>query len=64
MDIVGACCVQEEMGTRGSVITSRVIQPDLAIVFEGCPADDTCVEPYMVQTAIKKDDAAPCRRRN
>ncbi|MEG1972416.1 MAG: M42 family peptidase, partial [Oscillospiraceae bacterium] len=26
----------------------------IAIVFEGCPADDTCVEPYMVQTAIKK----------
>lgn len=54
VDIVGACCVQEEVGTRGSVITSRVVQPDLAIVFEGCPADDTCVEPYMVQTAIKK----------
>ena len=23
-------------------------------LFEGCPADDTCVEPYMVQTAIKR----------
>lgn len=54
VDIVGACASQEEVGTRGSQITSRVIQPDLAIVFEGCPADDTCVESYMVQTAIKK----------
>ena len=54
VDLVGACASQEEVGTRGSVITSRVIHPDLAIVFEGCPADDTCVEPYMVQTAIKK----------
>lgn len=54
VDIVGACAAQEEVGTRGSVVTSRVIQPDLAIVFEGCPADDTCVESYMVQTAIKK----------
>ena len=54
IDLVGACASQEEVGTRGSVITSRVIQPDLAIVFEGCPADDTCVEPYMVQTAIKR----------
>lgn len=54
VDLVGACASQEEVGTRGSVITSRMIHPDLAIVFEGCPADDTCVEPYMVQTAIKK----------
>lgn len=54
VDVVGACASQEEVGTRGSVITSRVIHPDLAIVFEGCPADDTCVEPYLVQTAIKK----------
>ena len=54
VDIVGACASQEEVGTRGSQITSRVIQPDLAIVFEGCPADDTCVEAYMVQTALKK----------
>ena len=53
-EVVGACASQEDVGTRGSVITSRVIHPDLAIVFEGCPADDTCVEPYLVQTAIKK----------
>lgn len=54
VDIIGACCSQEEVGTRGSVVTSRTVKPDIAIVFEGCPADDTCVEPYMVQTAIKK----------
>lgn len=54
VDLVGACASQEEVGTRGSVVTSRVISPDIAIVFEGCPADDTCVEPYMVQTAIKR----------
>lgn len=53
-DIVGACCSQEEVGTRGSVVTSRTVKPDIAIVFEGCPADDTCVEAYMVQTALKK----------
>ena len=35
-------------------MTAQVIKPDIAIVFEGCPADDTCVEPYMVQTAIKR----------
>lgn len=52
--MVGACCSQEEVGTRGSQVTCRTVHPDIAIVFEGCPADDTCVEAYMVQTAIKK----------
>ena len=54
VDVVGACAPQEEGGVRGATVTAQVIQPDLAIVFEGCPADDTCVEPYMVQTAIKR----------
>lgn len=54
VDIVGACASQEEVGTRGATVTAQVIRPDIAIVFEGCPADDTCVEPYMVQTAIKR----------
>ena len=54
VDIVGACASQEEVGVRGATVTAQVVQPDLAIVFEGCPADDTCVEPYMVQTAIKR----------
>ena len=53
VDIVGACAAQEEVGVRGATVTSQVIKPDIAIVFEGCPADDTCVEPYMIQTAIK-----------
>ena len=54
VDIVGACAAQEEVGVRGATVTAQVIKPDIAIVFEGCPADDTCVEPYMVQTAIKR----------
>ena len=54
VDVVGACAAQEEVGIRGATVTSQVIKPDIAIVFEGCPADDTCVEPYMVQTAIKR----------
>lgn len=54
VDVVGACAAQEEVGTRGATVTAQVIQPDIAIVFEGCPADDTCVESYMVQTAIKR----------
>ena len=54
VDITGACAVQEEVGTRGAAVTARTVKPDIAIVFEGCPADDTCVESYMVQTAIKR----------
>lgn len=54
VDIVGALSAQEEMGTRGAGVTARAVKPDIAIVFEGCPADDTVVEQYAVQTAIRK----------
>ncbi|MDD3213130.1 MAG: M42 family peptidase [Eubacteriales bacterium] len=54
VDVVGALSVQEEMGLRGATVTSRTVKPDIAIVFEGCPADDTVVEPCAVQTAIRK----------
>ena len=54
VDVTGAFAVQEEMGTRGAAVTASTVKPDLAIVFEGCPADDTVAEPYMVQTAIHK----------
>lgn len=52
-DVVAGFSVQEEVGTRGASVTSNHIKPDLAIVFEGCPADDTFSESYMIQTAIK-----------
>ncbi len=54
VDVVGAMAVQEEVGMRGANVTARTVKPDIAIVFEGCPADDTVVEPYMIQTAIRK----------
>lgn len=53
VDIIGAFAAQEEVGLRGAVVTSNTVKPDIAIVFEGTPADDTVVEKYMVQTAIK-----------
>jgi len=37
-----------------ATVTANTVKPDLAIVFEGCPADDTVAEPYMIQTAIHK----------
>ena len=40
VDVVGAFAAQEEVGTRGATVTAQQVQPDLAIVFEGSPADD------------------------
>ena len=54
VNVTGAWACQEEVGRRGASVTANHVKPDIAIVFEGCPADDTVVEPYMVQTAIKK----------
>jgi len=51
---VAAFAAQEEMGLRGATVTSRTIMPDLAICFEGSPADDTVVDAASIQTAIKK----------
>lgn len=54
VDVTGAFAVQEEMGMRGAAVTANRVKPDLAIVFEGCPADDTVAEPWLVQTAIRR----------
>ena len=35
-----AFAAQEEVGTRGATVTSQIVRPDLAIVFEGSPSDD------------------------
>ncbi|MBO4836626.1 MAG: M20/M25/M40 family metallo-hydrolase [Clostridia bacterium] len=54
VNVTGAMACQEEMGTRGASITARRVKPDIAIVFEGCPADDTVVESWLSQTALHK----------
>lgn len=54
VDVVSGFAVQEEVGVRGATVTAGHIRPDLAIVFEGCPADDTCVPDYAIQTGIKR----------
>ncbi|MCI8742087.1 MAG: M20/M25/M40 family metallo-hydrolase [Lachnospiraceae bacterium] len=40
VQVVGAFAAQEEVGMRGAAVTSQVVKPDLAIVFEGSPSDD------------------------
>ena len=52
IDVVGALSAQEEVGERGCMVTVNRIRPDAALVFEGCPADDTFGEPYAMQTKL------------
>jgi putative aminopeptidase FrvX len=54
VSITGAFAAQEEVGLRGATVTAQAVQPDIAISFEGCPADDTVVDSYAVQTALRK----------
>ena len=39
--VIGVAAVQEEVGCRGAQTASAVAQPDVAIILEGTPADDT-----------------------
>lgn len=45
---------QEEVGDRGIRTVMNQVKPDLAIVFEGCPADDTFLIEEEIQTALGK----------
>jgi putative aminopeptidase FrvX len=54
VDVVGAFASQEEVGERGAEVTSRIVRPDLAIVFEGSPADDPYYDQYQAQGCMKK----------
>ena len=52
--ISASISAQEEVGERGMKSVMQQIKPDLMICFEGCPADDTFEEEYMIQSALKK----------
>ena len=54
VDIVGVLSAQEEVGERGVRVAVEKVKPDIAVCFEGCPADDTFTESYAIQTALKK----------
>lgn len=53
-DVVGVLSTQEELGLRSAKVTVNRVKPDIGIVLEGCPADDTFTEGYAIQTALKK----------
>ena len=44
-DVIAVLSTQEELGPRNSKVTVHHIHPDIAIVMEGCPADDTLPSP-------------------
>jgi len=51
--VIGVASVQEEVGLRGAVTSSAVAKPDLAIVLEGSPADDTPgLDPESAQSVL------------
>jgi len=54
LNITASFAAQEEVGLRGATVTAQTIKPDIAIAFEGAPADDTVQEPHLIQTALKK----------
>ena len=50
--VVAVFSTQEEVGTRGAQVAAQTVKPDIAIVFEGSPADDTFTPDYLIQTAL------------
>lgn len=52
VDVMGVVSSQEEVGDRGIVAAMCRVKPDIAICFEGCPADDTVSPAYMVQDKL------------
>lgn len=54
VDVVGVLSSQEEVGDRGVKLSANHVKADIAICFEGCPADDTFTESYAIQTALRK----------
>ena len=69
-DVVAVLSSQEEIGHKNAIITTNRVQPQAAIVLEGTPADDTFIESYAIQTALKKgpmfrhmDNSAICAPR-
>ncbi|MCL2093686.1 MAG: M42 family peptidase [Treponema sp.] len=54
VDVCAAFAAQEEVGLRGATVSAQWVKPDIAIVFEGTPADDTLGDSSCIQTALKK----------
>jgi len=54
VNVIGSLSSQEEIGMRGIRTVANRVKPDIAICFEGSPADDTLEKPHLAQTKLKK----------
>ena len=54
VDVIGTFTAQEEVGLRGAKATTESLDADVAIVFEGAPADDTFYGEEQIQTGLKR----------
>ncbi len=52
VDVAAGLSAQEEVGLRGAYVTARKIDPDLCIVLEGVPADDTFEPDWLSHTRM------------
>lgn len=53
-NVVAALSSQEEVGLRGAYVTARKVKPDVCLVLESCPADDTFTPDWLSQTGLKR----------
>lgn len=53
-NIVGSLSTQEEAGLRGAKVVANKVMPDLAIIFEGTPADDVIKSASQSQASLGK----------
>jgi putative aminopeptidase FrvX len=54
VNVAGVLSTQEELGLRGARVSVRKIDPDVAIVLEGTPADDTFNSSDFIQAGLRK----------
>lgn len=54
VEVTGVLSSQEEVGLRGAIVSSQKVCPDLAIVLEAPPADDTFRNKFSSQGGLKK----------
>ncbi len=52
VDLVAGFASQEEVGLRGAGLAANRVKADVAICFEGTPADDTFAPAYQMQTKV------------
>ncbi len=53
VNVAGVISSQEELGLRGARVSVRKVNPDVAIVLEGTPADDTFNSQDFIQAGLR-----------